>query len=100
MNRLSDVSYEEQHITKFNFFTCIQTLKRIYPNLLQEFDLALKTTTHFAAPFMAAFSFRAFDEVLASVSAQAVEEPLRQSDPPPIQEEVIVPMKTSQGKSQ
>jgi len=59
VNRLSDVSYEEQHITKFNYFTCVRRLKQIYRNLAQEFDLVLRTTTHFAAPFLAAFSFSA-----------------------------------------
>ncbi|MGA2030820.1 MAG: class I SAM-dependent methyltransferase [Thermoguttaceae bacterium] len=59
VNRLSDVSYEEQHITKFNFFTCIRRLKRVYRDLPQEFDLLLRTTSHFAAPFLAAFSFEA-----------------------------------------
>jgi 2-polyprenyl-3-methyl-5-hydroxy-6-metoxy-1,4-benzoquinol methylase len=56
LNRFSEVSYEEQHITKFNYFTCVSKLRRISPELFEDFELILKTTTHFASPFLAAFS--------------------------------------------
>ncbi len=56
VNRLSDVSYEEQHVTKFNYFTCASRMKRISPALAENFELAGKATTHFLAPFLAAIS--------------------------------------------
>ena len=59
VNRLSEVSYEEQHITKFNYFNCLSKLRGIYPALMDEFDLVLRTTTHFFAPFCAAVSLKA-----------------------------------------
>jgi 2-polyprenyl-3-methyl-5-hydroxy-6-metoxy-1,4-benzoquinol methylase len=59
VNRLSAVSYEEQHVTKFNFFTCVSKLGKISPELMQDFELTVKTTSHFVSPFMAALSFRA-----------------------------------------
>lgn len=58
VNRLSEVSYEEQHVTKFNYFTCLSKLGKIYPALGDDFDLVLKTTTHFLAPFCAALSLK------------------------------------------
>jgi 2-polyprenyl-3-methyl-5-hydroxy-6-metoxy-1,4-benzoquinol methylase len=58
VNRLSDVSYEEQHITKFNYFSCVSKLQRILPTLADHFQLAGRTTTHFLAPFLAAVSFQ------------------------------------------
>jgi 2-polyprenyl-3-methyl-5-hydroxy-6-metoxy-1,4-benzoquinol methylase len=57
VNRLSDVSYEEQHITKFNYFNCMSKLRRISPSVAEDFRLFLRTTTHLIAPFCAALSF-------------------------------------------
>ena len=57
VNRLSEVSYEEQHITKFNYFNCLSKLRRISPAIAADFDLFLRTTTHLIAPFCAALSF-------------------------------------------
>ncbi len=57
LNRVSDVSYEEQHLTKFNYFSAISKLKKIYPKLGEHFSLNFKTTTHFISPFLAGISF-------------------------------------------
>ena len=58
LNRVSEVSYEEQHITKFSFFNLERKLARIYPDLWLYFNtLDFKTTTHFVTPFLALFSF-------------------------------------------
>lgn len=57
LNRMSDVKYEEQHITKFSFFNLELQLQSIEPQIWNRFDLQLKTTTHFVTPFMAAFSY-------------------------------------------
>ena len=56
LNHFGDINYEEQHILKFNYFNLISKLKRIYPPLLEKFDVEFVTTTHFAAPFLAAIS--------------------------------------------
>ena len=57
LNRMSDVKYEEQHITKFSFFNLELQLQSIEPQIWNRFDLKLKTTTHFVTPFMAAVSY-------------------------------------------
>ncbi len=57
LNRIGDVSYEEQHITRFTFFNMEHRLRGIYPALHAQFELELKTTTHFVTPFLAAVSF-------------------------------------------
>lgn len=56
VNKMSDVSYEEQHITRFTFFGAFRLLEKIYPTLWDEFELEFKTTTHFLSPFLAALS--------------------------------------------
>lgn len=58
VNRLSEVSYEEQHVTKFTYFNIEKKLASIYPDLRLYFDAVdFKTTTHFLTPFLAALSF-------------------------------------------
>ena len=53
LNRVSDVAYDEQHITRFTYFDCDEKLRRIAPRLAGEFTLEFKTTTHLVAPFLA-----------------------------------------------
>lgn len=58
LNRVSDVSYHEQHVTKFTYFDMERKLEAIYPDLWLYFNtLDFKTTTHFLTPFLAALSF-------------------------------------------
>lgn len=58
LNRVSDVSYDEQHITKFTFFNMERKLAQIYPDLFLYFNsVDFKTTTHFITPFLAGMSF-------------------------------------------
>ncbi len=57
LDRLSDVKYEEQHITKFSFFGLEDQLAKIYPVMWKRFTPTLKTTTHFLTPFMAGVSY-------------------------------------------
>lgn len=57
LNRTSDVSYDEQHITRFTYFNFERKLAEIWPRLLDEYDVELKTTTHFLSPFLASFSY-------------------------------------------
>lgn len=59
LNRFSDVSYNEQHITRFNYFGIEEQLSTLYPDFNRHFELELKTTTHLLTPFLAGISFRA-----------------------------------------
>jgi 2-polyprenyl-3-methyl-5-hydroxy-6-metoxy-1,4-benzoquinol methylase len=58
VNRLSRVKYQEQHVTRFTFFDVERQLRSIHPGFFDDFDIEVKTTTHFATPFLAALSFR------------------------------------------
>jgi 2-polyprenyl-3-methyl-5-hydroxy-6-metoxy-1,4-benzoquinol methylase len=57
LNRIGDVNYEEQHITRLNYFNLETRLAKIYTPLHDQFEIALKTTTHFVTPFLAGLSF-------------------------------------------
>jgi 2-polyprenyl-3-methyl-5-hydroxy-6-metoxy-1,4-benzoquinol methylase len=57
LNRVSDVSYEEQHITKLTYFGIEKSLAEIYPAFSSQFAVEAKTTTHFVTPFLAEISF-------------------------------------------
>ena len=58
LNKVSDISYDEQHITKFTYFDMEKKLASIYPDLWLYFNtLDFKTTTHFVTPFLAALSY-------------------------------------------
>jgi 2-polyprenyl-3-methyl-5-hydroxy-6-metoxy-1,4-benzoquinol methylase len=53
INHLSDVTYEEQHFTKFIYPTIESKLADIWPEFPQKFDVVRKTTAHFVTPFVA-----------------------------------------------
>jgi 2-polyprenyl-3-methyl-5-hydroxy-6-metoxy-1,4-benzoquinol methylase len=57
LNRLSEVKYEEQHITRFDSFRIARQLARLHPAFDRDFRVELKTTTHFLTPFLAGLSF-------------------------------------------
>jgi 2-polyprenyl-3-methyl-5-hydroxy-6-metoxy-1,4-benzoquinol methylase len=57
INRFSDLSYEEQHITRFTYWNIARRLGEIWPAFPDQFGLDYRTTTHFLTPFLAAFSF-------------------------------------------
>jgi 2-polyprenyl-3-methyl-5-hydroxy-6-metoxy-1,4-benzoquinol methylase len=57
VNHMSDINYEEQHITKFNYFNCKSKLKRIHPEIYDHFELTTKTTSHFASWMIAGISY-------------------------------------------
>ncbi len=58
INAFSDLSYREQHITKFYYANMESKIESISSGFLQRFALQRKTTTHLISPFMAAVSFR------------------------------------------
>lgn len=57
INRFSDLSYEEQHITRFTYWNVVRRLGDIWAPFASSFELETKTTTHFVTPFLAAVSF-------------------------------------------
>lgn len=57
INRFSDLSYEEQHITRFTYWNITRRLGEIWPGFAATFEQREKTTTHFVTPFLAALSF-------------------------------------------
>ena len=60
VGRFSEVSYEEQHVTRFTRYN----VKRRIAELMGEwFTVELVTTSHFLAPFLAAFSGSVSDQV-------------------------------------
>lgn len=53
LNRVSDVDYSEQHITRFTWFFLKPKLREIVPELDRYFEWDTSTTTHFLTPFLA-----------------------------------------------
>jgi 2-polyprenyl-3-methyl-5-hydroxy-6-metoxy-1,4-benzoquinol methylase len=58
LNRVSKVTYEEQHLTRFRFPGFGRRLRAIAPELEGVLTLELKATSHFLSPFLGAFSER------------------------------------------
>jgi 2-polyprenyl-3-methyl-5-hydroxy-6-metoxy-1,4-benzoquinol methylase len=56
LNRVSDVSYEEQHVTKFTYWNVLRRLREIVPGFDSLFEADFRTTTHFLAPPLAVLS--------------------------------------------
>ena len=57
LNLVSDVKYEEQHITKFNYWNFKTKLESIYPQLSSQFTLKLLTTSHLVTPYLPLVSY-------------------------------------------
>lgn len=71
LNRVSDISYAEQHATRFNFFTVRQKLERLAPQLRTDYQMTLRTTTHFISPFLAVFGVGFASRVSRALTHQA-----------------------------
>lgn len=67
INRFSDVSYKEQHVTKFNYFTAVKKIATLNPDFPKNFKVDFVTTTHAFAPFLAALSRRLSDQTSAAI---------------------------------
>jgi 2-polyprenyl-3-methyl-5-hydroxy-6-metoxy-1,4-benzoquinol methylase len=61
LDKYSDVKYEEQHISKFNYYNVFGKLGIIVPDFSEKFQQVYKTTTHLATPFIAGISFNLAD---------------------------------------
>lgn len=57
LGHFSDVSYEEQHLTRFSYLRFEAQLEAIEPAIWQHFACTTKTTTHFLAPLLAGLSY-------------------------------------------
>lgn len=67
LNHMSDVKYEEQHVTKFNFWNFIPKLKKIYPDFEKYFEVSLITSSHLVTPFIAAFNYNLATKLSKSI---------------------------------
>ena len=68
LNKFSDVKYDEQHITRFNYFNVFDKLGRIMPEFSEMFQPDFKTTTHLLTPFLAGISYHAAEKISSAVS--------------------------------
>ncbi|MEI7896513.1 MAG: class I SAM-dependent methyltransferase [bacterium] len=68
INKFSDVKYEEQHITCFNYFNVFDKLNLIVDNMRLNFKLDYKTTTHLLTPLLAGISYKAAEDIASIVS--------------------------------
>jgi 2-polyprenyl-3-methyl-5-hydroxy-6-metoxy-1,4-benzoquinol methylase len=57
INKVSDVDYSEQHITKFTYFGVERQLRAIVPEFDRYFRFDVKTTTHLVSPFLAVLGY-------------------------------------------
>jgi 2-polyprenyl-3-methyl-5-hydroxy-6-metoxy-1,4-benzoquinol methylase len=57
LNSFSDISYEEQHLSKFTYFNLEKKLSEVMKE--HRLNCNAKTTTHFISPFMAGISYPA-----------------------------------------
>ncbi|MGB0452651.1 MAG: class I SAM-dependent methyltransferase [Bacteriovoracaceae bacterium] len=57
LNHFADITYEEQHITKFTYFNFDKKLGNISPLFKEKYDLEFKTSTHTLTPFLAPLSY-------------------------------------------
>lgn len=76
LNRISDVSYDEQHITRFSYFSLERKLAEIWPRLLHAYDVELKTTTHLLSPFLASVSYEVARGLARAIPHQRWSSPL------------------------
>ena len=58
LNKISSVTYDEQHITHFNYFNIHQKLCTIVKDFDNMFNLDYKTTSHFLTPYIAFISYK------------------------------------------
>jgi 2-polyprenyl-3-methyl-5-hydroxy-6-metoxy-1,4-benzoquinol methylase len=76
LNLVSNIKYEEQHITKFNYFNVFNKLEKIMPEFSEMFQTNFKTTTHLLTPLIASISFSAADRISSVVSPSRWKIPL------------------------
>jgi 2-polyprenyl-3-methyl-5-hydroxy-6-metoxy-1,4-benzoquinol methylase len=68
LNKISDVNYEEQHITRFGYFDAVDKLRSILPDFDTKFSFEYITSTHAFTPYLAAVSFRLAEKISTMIS--------------------------------
>ncbi len=64
LNLISDIKYEEQHITKFNFFN----MEKLFTELTSSnLYLQEKTSTHFLTPYLAMFGYNMSEKLATQI---------------------------------
>lgn len=58
LDRLSEVKYGEQHVSKFTYWNFERKLAELVPGIWDRFRLEIKTTSHFVSPFIGVVSER------------------------------------------
>jgi 2-polyprenyl-3-methyl-5-hydroxy-6-metoxy-1,4-benzoquinol methylase len=71
LNKVSDVKYEEQHISKFNYFKVEEKLNQIIPDFNEKFKCDYKTTTHFITPYISIFSYNTATRMSSAIPHKA-----------------------------
>ncbi|MBF0361707.1 MAG: class I SAM-dependent methyltransferase [Oligoflexia bacterium] len=70
LNKFSDISYEEQHITKFTFFNFERKISSIMNEFFNLFDIEIKTTSHLLAPFVAGFNYSLAQKIASAIDVK------------------------------
>lgn len=63
LNKVSDVNYEEQHITRFTFGNIEEKLRAMDEDFSKSFKTEFITSSHFLTPYVAQFSFGLADRM-------------------------------------
>ncbi|MBF0297350.1 MAG: class I SAM-dependent methyltransferase [Oligoflexia bacterium] len=70
LNKFSDISYKEQHISKFTFLNFEKKMLFIMSDFQKKFKIELKTTSHLLTPFMAKFNYGLAQKMASIVNAK------------------------------
>ncbi len=63
LNKVSDVNYEEQHITRFKYGNIQKKLRAMDENFSKNFKTEFVTTSHSVTPYIAQVSFKLADKM-------------------------------------
>lgn len=63
---VSDVKYEEQHVTKFTKFNIVKKVTSIYLSLLNKYKVELIKISQFPTPYIALINYSAAKKLSAS----------------------------------
>lgn len=63
LNKVSDVNYEEQHITRFNYSNIEKRLRGMNETFSKNFKTEFVTSSHFFTPYVAQVSFSLADKM-------------------------------------
>jgi 2-polyprenyl-3-methyl-5-hydroxy-6-metoxy-1,4-benzoquinol methylase len=68
VNLVSEITYMDQHISKFTYFGIQSKLEKIVPGFSDRFEIRYKTTSHFLSPYIALFSPRLARKISKAIS--------------------------------